>query len=219
MDTQTFIKGLKKELETLLEKLAPNETLLAESKGRLDVPTLLKIALKNEMEATLVAARWVQNTPETPLKLAFARQVGDESKHYQLIEQRLKEMGVELEGYDPLAPALSPLAEHLLTLEDSIEKAASGPFAREAVAVVKNRQFIELLKEYGDAATAEIYEEIIQKDEAFHHQLGEGLLLELVKTADDQEKARKGVEKTLSLAEELTRLAAVKKGVLRGPGC
>ncbi|MBI2340205.1 MAG: ferritin-like domain-containing protein [Deltaproteobacteria bacterium] len=219
MDTSTFIAGLKKDLEGLLAKLKPNETLVEESRGKLEIPMLLKIALKNEMEATLVGARWVENTPETFCKLAFARQVGDESKHYRLIEQRLKELGANLDEYDPLKPSLSPLTEYLLSLNTTLEKAAAGPFAREAIAVVKNAQFISLLKEKGDLATAKLYEETIQVDENYHHQLGENLLLRLVETSNDQMRVTTAVEKTLGLAEELTRLAAEKKGLVRAPGC
>lgn len=219
MDTQTFILGLKKDLEGLLAKLKPNESLVEESRGKLEIPVLLKIALKNEMEATLVGARWVDNTPETFCKLAFARQVGDESKHYRLIEGRLKDLGVNLDDFDPLKPSLSPLTEYLLGLNSTIEKAAAGPFARESIAVVKNAQFISLLKEKGDLAIAKIYEETIQIDEAYHHQLGEDLLLKLVSTGEDQMRVTAAVEKTLGLAEELTRLAAEKKGLVRAPGC
>lgn len=219
MDTLTFIAGLKKNLEALLAKLKPNETLIEETRGKLRIPMLLKIALKNEMEATLVGARWVDNTPETFGKLAFARQVGDESKHYRLIEGRLKEMGENLDGFDPLKPRLSPLTEYLLSLNTTIEKAAAGPFAREAIAVVKNNQFISLLKEKGDFVTAKLYEETIQVDEGYHHQLGENLLQQLVKTGEDQMRAIAAVERTLGLAEELTRLAAEKKGLVRAPGC
>jgi len=219
MDTKIFLEGLKKDLEGLLAKLKPNDTLVEESRGKLEIPVLLKIALKNEMEATLVGARWVDNTPETFCKLAFARQVGDESKHYRLIEGRLKELGVSLDDFDPLKPTLSPLTEYLLGLNTTIEKAAAGPFARESIAVVKNAQFISLLKEKGDLATAKLYEDTIQVDEAYHHQLGEDLLLRLVKTGEDQMRVTAAVEKTLGLAEELTRLAAEKKGLVRAPGC
>jgi 1,2-phenylacetyl-CoA epoxidase catalytic subunit len=219
VDTAAFIAGLKNDLEALLGKLKPRETLIEESRGKLEVPVLLKVALKNEMEATLVGARWVENTPEVFARLAFARQVGDEAKHYRLIEGRLKELGVSLDGFDPLQPALSPLTEHLLGLTTTLEKAAAGPFAREAIAVVKNRQFLELLKEKEDLATAKLYEETIQPDEAYHHQLGEDLLLKLVKTDEDQMRAAAAVEKTLKLAEELTRMAAEKKGLVRAPGC
>ncbi len=219
MNAKTFVEGLKEELQGLLAKLKSNETLVAESSGRLEVKSLLKIALKNEMEATLVGARWVENTPEIFCKLAFARQVGDESRHYRLIEARLQELGENLDDYDPLKPALSPLTEYLLGLQGTIEKAVAGPFARESIAVVKNNQFISFLKEKGDLGTAKIYEETIQKDEAFHHQLGEDLLLRLVRTDEDQRRASAAVEKTLGLAEELTRLAAEKKGIVRAPGC
>jgi bacterioferritin (cytochrome b1) len=219
MDTKTFISGLKQDLSKLLLRLKPNESLVCETSGSLKVTDLLKAALKNEMEATLVGAKWVTNTKETFCTLAFAKQVGDEAKHYRMIEQRLLELGEPTENFDPLAPKISPLTEYLLGIESTLEKAASGPFAREAIAVFKNAQFIEHLKEMDDTQTAELYENTIQKDEAYHHQLGESLLLRLVHTEADQKIVEAAVEKTLGLAEELTRLAAEKKGILRGPGC
>ena len=88
----------------------------------------LKLALRNEIEATECAAARIATTPEIEPKLAFARQVGDEAKHYRLIEKRLVEMGVDLTGFDHFAqgskspPDLPPRAQG-----DRCERAA-GPF-------------------------------------------------------------------------------------------
>src|SRR5207249_3544356 len=53
---------------------------------RSEVVRRLKMALKNELEASEIAAVWIPTTPEIEVKLALARQVGDEAKHYKLIE-------------------------------------------------------------------------------------------------------------------------------------
>src|SRR5215472_10893728 len=69
--------------------------------GDVTVAMLLKLALKNEIEATECAAAWVATTPEIDVKLALARQAGDEAKHFRLVERRLGELGVETNGFDP----------------------------------------------------------------------------------------------------------------------
>src|SRR5436309_11450087 len=60
----------------------------------------LKMALKNELEASEIAAVWIPTTPEIDVKLALARQVGDEAKHYKLIEDHLMKMGADLAGFN-----------------------------------------------------------------------------------------------------------------------
>src|SRR6266446_3372989 len=70
---------------------------------RSEIVRRLKMALKNELEASEIAAVWMPTTPEVEVKLALARQVGDEAKHYKLIEEHLKKMGVDLAGFNPSA--------------------------------------------------------------------------------------------------------------------
>ena len=53
----------------------------------------LKVALKNELEASELAALWMPTTPEVDVKLALARQAGDEARHYRLIEEHLSCLG------------------------------------------------------------------------------------------------------------------------------
>src|SRR5437763_15347927 len=73
----------------------------AVSGDRPEVVKRLKMALKNELEASEIAALWMQSTPEIEIKLALARQAGDEAKHYRLIEKHLQAMNVDLAGFNP----------------------------------------------------------------------------------------------------------------------
>ena len=180
---------------------------------------MLKIALKNELEATELAARWLVSSDDVDIKLALARQAGDEAKHYRLIVQHLHELGVDLHDFDALAQGYGPLFNYLDTLTDPVERMAAGPFTREAIAVVKNQQFIDRCKAGGHQATADLYHNIIQPDEAYHHRLGRDLLLRLATTSEAQERARQVATRTLELAEELQHLALTKMGVHHAPGC
>src|SRR6266581_2053600 len=218
MDAEAFVKQLGTTKEEI-DRLAPAETLVAESGGDLRLENLLKIALKNELEATELAARWLVSTDDVDIKLALARQSGDEAKHYRLIVEHLHELGIDLHGFDPLAQGYGPLFNYLDTLTDPVERIAAGQFTCESIAVVKNQQFIEWCEANGHQATADLYHNIIQPDEAYHHLLGRDLLLRLATTPEAQERATQAATRTLELAEELQHLALTKMGVHHAPGC
>ena len=150
MTAEEFVAELDAENQTLLRALAPDATLKPEVEGALNVPNLLKVALKNEIEATEIAARWLVTTDDVDVKLALARQVGDEAKHYRLIAERLRALGFDAGALDPLAKGYGPLFKYLDTLTTTVERVAAGQFTREAIAVVKNRQFIEFCERAGD---------------------------------------------------------------------
>ena len=190
-----------------------------EPSGGVTVPKLLMLALKNELEATECAAAWIATTPEVNVKLALARQAGDEAKHYRMIQARLAELGVDTATHDPLASGRSPLLAWLLALEGTVARVAAGQFTREALAVVRNAEFVRFCRVTGDDATARLYEETIQPDEAHHHDLGRRLLLDLATTEQAQAAAREASRKVLSMAEELQEIARLKLGISRAPGC
>ena len=219
MTAEEFVRELGAENDALLARLAPDATLKPEVDGALNVPNLLKVALKNEVEATEIAARWLVATTDVDVKLAFARQVGDEARHYRLIGDRLRALGFDPEGVDPLAKGYGPLFTYLDSLETTVERVAAGQFTREAIAVVKNRQFIEFCERAGDRETAALYRDVIEPDERYHHDLGRRLLLRLASTPEAQDAARRAARQTLALAEELQARALATAGIHHAPGC
>jgi 1,2-phenylacetyl-CoA epoxidase catalytic subunit len=216
---EEFVRGLDEQTQAILRRLEPEATLRPEVSGDLNIPNLLKVALKNEIEATEIAARWLVTTAEVDVKMAFARQAGDEARHYRMIADRLRELGVDAEAFNPLARGYGPLFNYLDTLTTTVERVAAGQFTREAIAVVKNRQFIEFCDRAGDRATATLYRDVIEPDERFHHQLGRSLLLRLATTPEAQERARRAAARTLELAEELQATALKTAGIHHAPGC
>ena len=219
MTAEEFVRTLAAENDALLARLAPDDTLKPEVDGALNVPNLLKVALKNEIEATEIAARWLVTTPDVDVKLAFARQVGDEAKHYRMIADRLRTIGFDPDGFDPLAKGYGPLFSYLDSLTTTVERVAAGQFTREAIAVVKNRQFIEFCERAGDTETAALYRDVIEPDERYHHELGRRLLLRLATTPETQGAARAVARRTLDLAEELQGKALATAGIHHAPGC
>ncbi len=219
MTAEEFVAALDAENQARLRGLEPDATLAPEVKGPLNVPNLLKVALRNEAEATVIAARWLATSDDIKLVLALARQAADEAKHYELIAKRLAVLGFDADGFDPLAGGFGPLSAYLQTLRTSVERAAAGQFTREAIAIVKNRQFIEFCERVGDKETATLYRDIIEPDERHHHELGRRTLLRLATTPEAQATAQRAARRTLELADELQKKALASAGIHHAPGC
>lgn len=212
MNSKEFVAQLVEEMDRLFARLGETETLEAESDGDVDVVTLLRLALKSELEASELAGFWMPTTPEVDAKMALALQCGDEMKHYGMISQRLAELGEDLTDFDPLAEGHSPLYQYLRGLRTTVERIAAGPFASEAIAQVRNAQFVRFCRSVGDEDTARLYDQTIQPEEAHHHHLGREILEKYATTPELQELAASAVRNTLAIADELSNLAAKTAG-------
>ncbi|MEO7110721.1 MAG: ferritin-like domain-containing protein [Polyangiaceae bacterium] len=218
ISAEAFVAELDARNRAALDQIAAASS-AGEPDASLTVARLLMLALKNELEATECAAAWICDTPEVDVKLALARQAGDEAKHYRLIQKRLAEMGTDTSAHDPLAQGRSKLCEFLLSLKGTVARVAAGQFTREALAVVRNAEFVRFCRTKDDEATALLYEQIIEPDEKHHHELGRTLLLRLATTEVAQTAAREASAKVLAIADELQELARMKMGISRAPGC
>jgi hypothetical protein len=213
--TNAFIAELDAQNRAALDRIGVSAA--REPAADLTVAKLLLLALKNEIEATECAAGWIATTAEIDVKLALARQAGDEAKHFRLIQKRLGELGVDTKTYDPGRP--SPMLAYLASLTTTVERVAAGQFTREALAVVRNEEFIRYCVGRGDDATAALYRDVIQPDELHHHELGRRLLSDVAVSDAAQDLARRAAHRTLELAEELQEIAHMKMGVSQAPGC
>jgi 1,2-phenylacetyl-CoA epoxidase catalytic subunit len=215
---EEFVSALDEENRVKLERLG---RLSSEGEAPVDlsVARLLRVALKNELEAAEVAAIWMASTPELDVKLALARQVGDEAKHYRLIVERLAALGVDAAGLDPREGGYSPLFEYLRHLQSTAARVAAGQFTREGIALIRNQCFIDYCESVGDSETAELYRMHIQEDERHHHELGRRLLARYAMSQDEQRVAWQAAARTLELAEEIQEMARLKAGICRAPGC
>jgi uncharacterized ferritin-like protein (DUF455 family) len=212
---ESFLELLDEQNRAALDRIGA--ACAREPSDQLTVARCLLLALKNEIEATECAASWVATTVEIDVKLALARQAGDEAKHYRLISTRLEDLGVDVRGFEP--GARSPMLEYLLTLSSTTERVSAGQFTREALAVVRNEEFIRFCVSRGDETTAALYRDTIQPDERHHHELGRHLLAKLAVGDDRQNAALVASRRTLELAEELQEIAWMKMGTSRAPGC
>jgi bacterioferritin (cytochrome b1) len=209
---QQLVANLLAEMEQLFAQLGELDTLESESEGNVDIVTLLRLALKSEVEAAEIAGLWISTTSELDAKAVFAQQCGDEMKHYQLLCQRLEALGEDSSSFS-IEGNHSPLYHYLTTLHTTVERLAAGPFAREAVAEVRNRQFIDLCQRLGDEETARLYTEVIQPEEVHHHELGRDLLAKYATTAELQARGAEAARTSLAIADELRTLTEKLTGL------
>src|SRR2546428_13400128 len=101
--THQFVKQLEAHVH---ERLAGLDLLKEPEIGavdRLEIVRRLKMARKNELEPSEIAAGWIPTTPEIEVKLALARQVRAETKNYTRIDEHLTKTGADLASFNPSA--------------------------------------------------------------------------------------------------------------------
>lgn len=203
------------------ERLAPilgagQMSLAAAAGAPGDATQLLQIALANEINVSELAAAWMPSTRELDVKLAFARQAGDEAGHFQLVADRLAALGFDVASF---AQTDSPLFQYLRSLSTTVERIAAGLFTLESIAYGVNENFMAFCAQRGDAETVRIYREYIQPDEAAHQQLGQRLLAKYAATPELQQLARDTVTRLLEIAGTTRAAAASRLGTACFPGC
>jgi hypothetical protein len=216
METTSFVRELEAfKAERLSRMVAAGQTSLGG--GPADAQRLLEVALANEISVSELAAAWTPSTPEIDVKIAFARQAGDEAGHFQLVADRLAALGFDVAGFEQ--PAENPLFRYLSSLSTTVERVAAGLFTLESIAYAVNESFIAFCEQRGDAETVRIYRAYIQPDERAHQELGQKLLAKYADTPDLQRTARETVAKVLEIAAAGRAQAAQRLGTACFPGC
>jgi len=218
LDGKSFVAQLKAENERYLAKLGEPPSIEVQGTSAASLAALLKMALKNEMEAAEIAAEWVATTPELEVKLALARHAGDEARHYQLLEERVRALGVPIADFDPLVPP-SPVLTYLRGLATSVERVAAALVAREDMGGRRNAQFLKFLESLGQGEIARLYRETINPDEQRHHLVGCEILARLAVTPEAQQAARRAAQRLLEIGDQVRTTTMEKTGVPVVPGC
>jgi uncharacterized ferritin-like protein (DUF455 family) len=217
VDATSFVQ----ELETFKsERLSPivgagRASLVEDAPG--DAARMLQVALANEISVSELAAAWMPTTSEIDVKVAFARQAGDEAAHFQLVADRLTALGMDLAEFK--APGDSPLFQYLKGLSGTVARIAAGLFTLESIAYAVNENFMAFCERRGDAETVRIYRDCIQPDELAHQRLGQRLLAKYATTPESQKLARETVARVLEIADAARAQAAARMGTACFPGC
>jgi uncharacterized ferritin-like protein (DUF455 family) len=155
-------------------------------------------------------------TREIDVKLAFARQAGDEAGHFQLVADRLTQLGFDAAGF---TAADNPLFQYLRSLTTTVERIAAGLVTLESIAYGVNENFMALCERRGDAETVRIYREYIQPDEQRHQRLGRELIAKYAATPELQQLAQATVARLIEIAGATRATAAARLGTACFPGC
>ena len=196
------------------ERLAP--IVAVQTDHAADTAKLLQVALANEINVSELAALWMPSTQEVDVKIAFARQAGDEAGHFIVVDERLRALGFDTTGF---AATTTPMFDYLRGLTSTVERVAASLFTLESIAYGVNENFMALCAARGDEETVRIYREYIQPDERAHQLLGRSLLAKYAVTPEAQRIAKETVAKLLEIAGTARAAAATKLGTSCFPGC
>jgi uncharacterized ferritin-like protein (DUF455 family) len=203
--------------DRLAALIGAGRTSLSDATTAGDPLDLLRVALANEISVAELAAVWIPTTPETDVKIAFARQAGDEAGHFILVKDRLAALGFDASAF--VAPPDNALFAYLKSLTTTVERIAAGLVTLESIAYGVNENFMALCASRGDEETVRIYREYIQPDERAHQQLGQTLLAKYAVTEEQQALARATVARVIEIATAARAQAATKLGTACFPGC
>lgn len=217
MESSTFVRELEAfKADLLASIISAGRTSLAEA-GAGDPLDLLRVALVNEISVAELAAVWIPTTAEVDVKIAFARQAGDEVGHFMLVSERLAALGFDASSFTP--PPDNALFTYMKSLTSTVERIAAGLVTLESIAYGVNENFMALCASRGDEETVRIYREYIQPDERAHQQLGQMLLEKYAVTEELQVLARATVARVIEIATAARAQAATKLGTACFPGC
>jgi uncharacterized ferritin-like protein (DUF455 family) len=189
--TEEFVGELARENKAFwtgrddrLDPQAPPDTLLSQIRYR------MRQGVYNELRSVELIAAWIPWVPERELRDLLPRQLEDEQRHYQLLRQRLRELGEDPDAYEPL-PEWQALFDWLVACRQrpTVEKLAMFQFAGETQSCDGFETLIRLARDL-DPETAELYRTQILPDEYRHAAIGRRALLLLADTPEGQARAR-----------------------------
>jgi hypothetical protein len=198
VDPAGFVDELERELLRSLARLG--EQARAAMSPSVPVTDLLAGALRDEIETAEIAALWLTDEPDLDLRLGLARQVGNEARHFEMISDRIRELGSDPTA-DPRTRAHSPVFRYLRGLQTPAERLAAG-LVREGVTRLRNALLAQVCEARGDLETARLCRDQVGPDEVRHLDFCRKELPRYALTAADQEAARRALARTLQLAEE-----------------
>jgi len=217
MTDNKYLNTLKEKLTSRLAELS--KQMAGEQNKDAKVPPmeiLLKTAMKNEWESVLLTSHWITDEKDSEFRIALARLAGDEAKHFSLIEKRLSGLDDKLSTEE--LDIRTPLYHFLAKQKNTFDRVLTGPYVREALAVERNKIFLEHCEKIEDLETISIYEQI-QQDEYHHHELGEKLLGKLIQNEDDLKRSENLMNDMLKVVDDIQEMILIKKGICKLPGC
>ncbi len=144
----------------------------------------------NELRATELIAAWIPTVHEKEIRDLLIQQLEDEHGHYHVLRRRLLDLGEDPDSYEPL-PEWVQLFDWLVSCKTrpTVERLAMFEFTGETQAAEGFETLIRLARDV-DPETAELYRNVLLRDEYRHSAIGRQAVLLLADTPQRQERAR-----------------------------
>jgi hypothetical protein len=210
----TFVSELDAKNQPSIERVVG--TLMAGiTKEGFEVADVLRLAMKGAIEGAEVAALWVADCDELPMKLVLAEQCGVGAKHYRLIASRLTAVGADLSTYDPRHGGYSKLFAFLRSLGTPEERSAAGHVTLKALSLARFAALGAWCETQGDTETARLLREDLSADERRYYEEGKRALALSATTEESQARGRRASYRVLELAGESNDPLQLRKSLLK----
>jgi hypothetical protein len=212
MDSTTFAKEMADQVSEFCVQFAERPPAysyipLTEDAQRTKI---MQARLWNEVRAAEVLGSWIKTTPERDVKAAMAESAHEEFQHAALLEQVLRDKGVDPYAYEPV-PAQVAMFNAFESQTGTVERMAAFPLAGEGVADFLIGLSLEsgTVPEWVRGPYRRIHD-----DEEGHGSYPQEVLAKYASTPDAQGRVRRAVAMSLVLRKEF--FASLDRWVLEG---
>lgn len=168
-----------------------------------EITRRLGAAVYNELRIAELCAAWVRDVPDTNLRMSLAKQSWQEFRHYKLVRDRLRGLGVDPDACEP-TPAQRALFSVADEFHDWLQRLAFTQYAAEGCTTYdQNEETIRVALEVGDLKTVTLYRDHIQPDERFHAQIGAVAIRDHATTPERREAVIAAVERFLTVRQRM----------------
>jgi hypothetical protein len=210
---ETFVAELDAKNRASIERLI-GPLVTGVVKESFEVPDVLRLVLKACIEAAEVAALWMADCDDLPMKLLLAEQCGDGAKHYRLIVARLEALGAAA-GYDPRDGGYSKVFAFLRSLQTPEERSSAGHLTLKALSLARLSVLASFCEEKGDAESAQLLRDQLSAQDSRYYEEGRRALGLSASAEESQARARRAAYRTLELAAEMHEPMQLRKILLK----
>ncbi len=185
------------------------------AKENLAPADLLRLEQKAIVEATEVAALWLCDTDSVAHKMELASQCGDGARQFDVMGNRLLELGVDTAAFDPRHGGYTKLFAFFRSLGTTEERAAGAVLTLRAFNVLRRSAAADSCNQKGDTETARILRDVMASDDAQHIDAGRRALIDVAVNEESQARARRSAFRTIELIGESWDPVGVRKFLSR----
>lgn len=191
MDGQEFRERLETAKETELDRLGSNKLLVALTDAEPTRSRVLRAAADSEHAARETFQRWADSEDDVEAREAFETVADQEHRHRDRVLNALEE------PYEPADGGL--LHTYLRDREETVERIATGMFARPLVSLRTHEQVITFFADETAESTADLFRDLRAETSAVIDD-GLPLLADRCSNEEDWERARMVSEYTIQVA-------------------